>query len=308
MENVALYFALVLIYLACFLHFKEVKDSDSYVNLILNNKCASKSNVTCLLEARKEINEWLNLDSRDQFTLLLTGKTGSGKTRFISGFIGKDAMPLVSEDESNLLPKTHQVIPYQYIYNDVKIILYDTPGLVDTENKISNGDTNHNYLKDMVAKRLFPDIVVFFIKMDDVAQNSLHVEDKHVIKNVTDAFGWARWRYALFVLSFANKVHKEGATWGDHMDQFHFNDIWNHLSLEINKLLIELHVQGEVVNRIPIIPVGLVSEPIIKADKRNISWVEQFWDKAFSILRFKSDDKQREESQMEIDHSERNHD
>ena len=120
---------------------------------------------------------------------------GTGKTTLIKGFTD-NYMP--REDIDSLLPHTIEVAPYDYS-------LYDTPGLSDNE----GGTNDHEYLKDMVRNQISPDLIVFTIKMDSADSNRLSVEDEYVMKNVADTFGWARWRYAMVMLTFANKVYRK---------------------------------------------------------------------------------------------------
>lgn len=260
------------------------KDKNSYVQWILQEKC-SGSTVQCVLDAKLELNDWL--EENNGYTVLIAGKTGTGKTTFIKGFT-EDYMP--GEDDDSLLPKTREVSHYLYEFKGVKISLYDTPGLSDEE----GGVHDHKYLMDMVKHDISPDLIVFFVKMDDATDSSLRLEDKYVIKNISDTFGWARWRFALFVLSFANRVYKEGTSLGDFENQYYFTDMRNKLKHRIRTTLKNFNVEDDVVNNIPTIPVGLVGQPKIVSDERNISWIDEFWKNAFNILKeSKKEEKQR---------------
>ena len=265
----------------------------SVVDKILGG-CSDSTEVMCMLEARRIINKWLDINNKR--TVLVAGKTGTGKTRLIKGLV-QNITEVTGENERNLFPKTYQVQPYEHFYKESKIVFYDTPGLVDTEKKEDGtNDRNYDYLQDMVNKQLYPDVIVFFISMYHTAGYTLQEEDKYVIKNVSHAFGWARWRYAMFVLSFANMVrHPDAETDpGSPDDKFHFSQTLTNLRFQIEKLLKELRVQKDVLFNIPIIPVGLVDEPVIVADPEKHSWVDQFWKKVDSILQASQEDKKKE--------------
>ena len=65
----------------------------------------------------------------------------------------------------------------------------------------------------------------------------------------------------------------------------YFSNLRYNFSLYITKLLREQNVQEHVANSIPVIPVGLVSQPQIKSDRRDISWVDDFWETVFGVLK-----------------------
>lgn len=265
------------------------RDKYSLVQWFLQEKCSTKemTNVQCIVRARSELDDWL--EENNEYTILIAGKTGTGKTTFIKGFT-ENFMP--GEDDDSLLPHTVTVAHYLYEYEGIKIRLYDTPGLSEVD-----GVNDHKYLKDMVKNDISPDLIVFFIKMDDTIDNSLRPEDEYVIKNVSDTFGWARWRFALFVLSFANRVYKDEWSMDSHENKFYFTDMHNKLTFRIRTALKNFNVQQDVVNSIPVIPVGLVRQPIILSDAReNVSWTHEFWSKAFNILK----EAKREETQRKV--------
>ncbi len=150
--------------------------------------------------------------------VLVAGKTGVGKTRLIKAF-ANDVPEINDENKITLIAKTLKVEPYQCGYKDKRIIVYDSPGLIDNQ----TDERNHEYLSDMVDKNENPDAIVFFINMNQDVANALEKEDEYVIRNISHTFGWARWRYAMFVLSFANRVHNPDALEvGDPLDQHYF--------------------------------------------------------------------------------------
>ena len=213
--------------------------------------------------------------------VLVAGKTGVGKTRLIKGF-ANDVPEINAENEKTLIAKTMKVEPYQCDYKDKRIIFYDSPGLMDN----GTNQRNHEYLSDMVDKNENPDAIVFFVDMNQDVASALDKEDEYVIRNISHIFGWARWRYAMFVLSFANKVRNPDATVeGDHYDQDYFTKRLANMRFHIKSLLRRLFAGTKVVRYIPIIPAGLVNGEKIPADfSRDISWVEEFWTKLYKIL------------------------
>ena len=228
------------------------------------------SDVKCALRRQKQIKQWL--EKNNKFKILITGKTGTGKTTLVRG-LNEQIVP----EEDHLEPHTVKVTPYDHEYDDVYFTFYDTPGLKDTV----NGSNDYSYLKDMVQNNEHPDLIIFTLKMDD----HFRQEDADTIGNVTDAFGWKVWKNAMFVLTFANAVQKVGHSVESRANRVYFSNLRNSFSLNITKLLREQNVQEYVANSIPVIPVGLVSQPQIESDGRDISWVDDFWETVFGVLK-----------------------
>ena len=242
----------------------------------MKEKCSKSATVQCVRRARDELDKWL--DVTNVYTIVVIGKRGSGKTTLIKGFT-EDYMP-GGDGNDSILPHTVEVAHYLYEYKGVKVSLYDTPGLSEEE----DGNLDYKYLENMVDYEISPNLIVFTTRMDSVAGNSLSAEDEHVIKRVLDMFGASRWKFVIFVLTFANKVHKEEEKLNSFRNIHYFNQVWNELEYQIRTSLKSFHVQQDVVDNIPIFPIGFLQQPDIQADHRKISWVDEFWSKSFKIL------------------------
>ena len=266
------------------------ESDNSFAKWVLKEKCSKRATVQCILRARNELDRWL--EENNHYTILVVGKMGSGKTTLIKGFT-EDYMP-GGDGNDSILPHTVEVAHYMYEYKGVKISLYDTPGLSEEE----GGNLDYKYLENMVDHEISPNLIVFATKMDSAAGNSLSAEDERVMKRVSDMFGAARWKFAIFVLTFANKVRKEEESPGSFENRHYFNKVWNELEYQIRTSLKSFHVQQDVVDNIPIFPIGFLKQPDIKADKREISWVDEFWSKSFKILqKSKTEEKLRKEKE-----------
>ena len=227
-----------------------------------------QSDVQCAHNKVLEINKWLykrnELPKNSGFKVLITGRTGTGKTTLMKG-LKENYVP----DEENLLPHTTEVTPYEYAHGKMNFTFFDTAGLKDVE----NGTNDYTYLKDMVRNSQEPDLIIYTIKMDD---KDFH-EDTESIKEITNAFGWKAWKHAMFVLTFANKVTVPDASVESRENRVSYNRIRDEFALKVTKLLRDCKVQENVANEIPIIPVGLVAQPIIPSDSRQESWLKEFW-------------------------------
>jgi len=198
---------------------------------------------------------------------------GSGKTTFIRGLTEEFVPPTDS-----LLPHTTNVMPYDQVREGSNCIFFDTPGLKDDE----NSSNDYAYLREMVRKNGEPNLLVFAIKMDEF---TFQEEDLEAVLNVSSAFGWKIWQRAMFILTFANMVQKSGQDTDSVQNKLYFSKLFDKHQLDIVKVLRKNSVRDEVINAIPVVPVGLLSQPNIRADRRGVSWIEEFWEKAFKILR-----------------------
>ncbi len=193
-------------------------------------------------------------------------------------------------EEDNLLPHTKKVTPHEYEYEQMVFKLYDTPGLQDD----IDSDNDQGYLLDMVKNSYSPDLIVFAVKMDDA---ELRSEDIETIKAITNAFGWKCWEKAMFILTFANKVSKIDAKPDSVENKIHFNQERDRLKLQIVEVLEANRVHSDVVNQIPIVPVGLILKPSIPSDESKESWIEKFWKGFNLVLNQKRQEERQEEEQ-----------
>lgn len=230
-------------------------------------ECSDKhSNVEFALQIKDELEKWLS--SHNNFKVLIAGKMGTGKTTIVRGF-KENYSP---QNEDSLLPHTLNVTSYEYTHNGVNFTLIDTPGLNDNIE-----GSNYLYLKEMVTDE--PDMLLFAIKMDD----EFRPEDRNVMENVSNAFGWKVWKKAVIILTFANKVRSEGMDHKDRESKKFYNNKREEIALDVTNTLLSFNVEGKVANNIPVVPVGLVSQPLIPSDGRGKSWIKEFWNTVFKV-------------------------
>ena len=224
----------------------------------------------CALRLITQIEEWLKKNNK--YRILLTGKMGTGKTTLIKG-LKENYVP----ENQSLLPHTKIVTPYNFDREGFNFILFDTPGLEDTE------DSSHDleYINDMVKKSRKPDLIIFAVKMSDTFRD----EDTNAIVNISNAFGWKVWENAMFVLTNANMVTKVGYSPESIESKLHFSTTYNEHYYSITNILRSNRVHEDIVNSISVIPVGLVSQPKITSDIRDVSWIDELWENAFKVLK-----------------------
>ena len=223
----------------------------------------------CALWLIKQIEEWLK---NNNYRILLTGKMGTGKTTLIKG-LKENYVP----ESSHLLPHTLKVTSYHYDRDGFNFVIFDSPGLKDSE----DSSYDYEYFKDMVRNNKEPDLISFAVMMSDVFRD----RDAEAIRSISNAFGWKIWENAMFVLTFANMVTKEGYSPENTFSKLHFSTIYNEHLYCIAEALRSNLVREDIINSISVVPVGLVSQPKILSDKRDVYWIDELWEKAFKVLR-----------------------
>lgn len=78
----------------------------------------------CSADLEHYLREFI-LSGGREITFLLSGKTGVGKSHLTNALIGQE----LAEEGEELDPQTDDVTPYDFCKNNVKITVFDTPGL-----------------------------------------------------------------------------------------------------------------------------------------------------------------------------------
>ena len=231
----------------------DAEGGDCNYDLVENFRkgCPSvKNDVQCAGWKKKEIESWLNKNSK--FKILVTGRESTGKKTLVAG-VQKESIP---EHDIN------------YLYFDIPV-----PGTNDS------GDLS--YINNMVSNDQEPDMVIFTIRMDDLV---LSEDDKGAIESISHAFGWRIWKNTMFALTFANNVYKPGVPINSRENKMYFNQVRRNLSQSITERLRDCRVQENIANHIPKVPSGRGFEPQIPSSPEG-SWVDKFWSDVYKILK-----------------------
>ena len=165
-----------------------------------------------------------------------------------------------------------QVNKYEYILNDMKVTLFDTPGLADGSGK------EEEYLSKIKEKVVCPCDV--FIFCTDMNSQRFRTEDIYTIETLTKNFTRQLWEHALVALTFANEVHPRKNAGVDKID--YFKDRMREFQTKITHVISKAGVPEEVVTKVSFVATGDVSEPTLPGIA---DWKTNFWIETLSSLK-----------------------
>lgn len=204
---------------------------------------------------------------RKHMTILLCGKTGVGKSHLTNALIGR----VLAKEGDDLDPETAEVTPYHFTINNVKITVYDTPGLAD------GTGNEEEYLRKIKDKITDFDAFIFCTEMNT---QRFRTDDINTVKKLTKAFGPQLWEHAVVVLTFANEVHPPRSKRDVTLQEF-FEDRMRRFKKKIWDVIKNAGVGEDVVITIPFVAAGDLSEPELPGIA---NWMTAFWIATFKRL------------------------
>ena len=210
-------------------------------------------------------------------SILVTGKTGAGKSSLINGIVGQE----VAKEGHTLDRGTTKVESFDCEYHDVKITVWDSPGLQD------GLDRETEYIKDMQSKGCAnSDLVLYCTPMNE---NRLKTDDTDAIRKLTKGLGSSIWGNAVFVLTFANVVEPPPVR-GEKLTPEqkrkkrlnYFKTRRAEWKKKLEEAVVKAGVNAKIAASIPVVPAGY-DDGIGLPDRDN--WLSPLW--YASILRMK---------------------
>ena len=222
-------------------------------------------------ETQKKVQEWMQ--SSKTLDILITGKTGSGKTALINGLIGRK----VGEEGEELTRMTTHVDAKEFSLNGMEAKIWDTPGLQD------DTDEEDRYLDEMKKYCSDCNLYIYCINM---SQRRLDSADITAMGRLTNTFGKDWWKKVLFVLTFANSVEGYCPLGCDKREYFEGRVKMWHDTLV--RKLVALGVEQEIAEVIVVVPTGyrkpLEQNPDPWALPGISNWFHNFWYKSAEVM------------------------
>ena len=183
--------------------------------------------------------------------ILVTGQVGQGKSTLVNSLMGKE----VAKEEAGPRSVTRNSESFTEYINGVQVTAIDTPGFNDS--CISDKDTTLELAKEICEEPV--DLILFCVRMDGRMETDIDT----IMQNMTLMLEQSIWRYAIFVLTFANKV--DPATFVETQAE------WDMVLHEYVRT--KGGVQADIAQRIPVVVAGNEEENLPGCE----SWLAQFW-------------------------------
>lgn len=211
-----------------------------------------------LASLKEKFLEWFAKKSQEQLNILITGKTGVGKSRLVNGLVGFH----VAKEGRERKDCTGDVAPYSAVIEGIEVRVWDSPGLQD---RTCNEEIYLAKLKDKLKDGF--DVMIYCIKMDD---KRFYSEDEKAMRALTKGFGDDLWKKAVIALTFANKI--EDPDGGDKLAYFEGEKFFWRKAIE--GFLTNLNIDLNVRNSIAVIPAGNYKQPKLPTGDK---WISELW-------------------------------
>ena len=214
--------------------------------------------------------EWLSISKRS-VSILVTGKTGTGKSSLINGIVGR----VVAPEGHTLNRGTTCVQEYRVnCEGDVTIRVWDSPGLQD------GLDNEEEYILDMQRKGCAnADLVFYCTKMNSTRMES---DDQEAIRKLTKGLGTSFWTNSVFVLTFANDTHPPPSFEYQSLNEMEkakrdlefFNKRLTEWEEKLRAAVINVGVNPDVAAKIPVVPTGYETNQSLPGYE---NWLSNLW-------------------------------
>ena len=213
---------------------------------------------------------WVSEERQGHLTILITGKTGVGKSRLVNALVGER----VAKEGRSKSACTDTVTSYRAKINGVDVVVWDSPGLQD-------GTCNERlYLQDMESKLSQGfDVMIYCISMTDTR---FYEADKSAIRTLTKEFGSKLWKNGVVALTFANLKTKDPDEEDDLAYYLGERYFWEKA---IDEFLANLNVDLLVRQQIPIVPTGNYKQLRLHECE---NWLSDLWIKCFNVMSISS--------------------
>ena len=225
---------------------------------------------------RKRLDDWRK--SSSSINILITGKTGIGKSSLVNGLVGKK----IAVEGGTLQSSTDQVSKSSQKISSTDVNVWDSPGLQDES---VNED---KYLADIKLK--CKDKIDLFIYCHDMSENRFDDggTDVTAMKRLTETLGKNVWENGIVVLTMANIAFNDAtAKFSPDQDAIRKEasrvfGLWD--TAIRSALEKQVKLNKDLVSTIPIVPAGHYNTPrLLETD--NDPWLSVLWCEAMKVCK-----------------------
>ena len=204
--------------------------------------------------------------------MLLTGKTGVGKSSIINTIIGEK----LADEGKSLGGQTRDVTCHEKTVNHVKFKVWDSPGLQDTTEE--DGKITERITQTLKQHCSHLHLFLYCIRMD---RDRVEISELKAIKLLSQLFSPKIWESAIFALTFANRVVPPPEMETDEEEAQWFTERIQEFQEIIVKALVENGVPEHKAKQVPVIPTGYHKPTKQMPNPRKLydrpDWFNPFW-------------------------------
>jgi len=231
----------------------------------LFNDDLSKLSKDDIQSIKHAYSEWVSENRQNHFSILITGKSGVGKSRLVNALVGRR----VAKEGKLKTACTDTVAAHEAVIDGIKVVVWDSPGLQD-------GSCNERlYLDDMKSKlgRGF-DVMIYCLSM---TETRFQVADKNAIKTMTTHFGKDLWKNAVVALTFANRISDP-----DEEDElaYFMNEEYT-WDKAIEEFFCGLGIDCRVNENLPVVPTGNYKKLRLPTCE---NWLSELWISCYMVM------------------------
>ena len=190
-------------------------------------------------------------ERKDAFTIMVVGETGTGKSCLINNLLGCD----VAKEGDTVQSETSSIQKYRETVDGVQVVLYDTPGLSDSD---SSKEQEHIAAVKRVLTNGKIQLVIYCQRLSETRMRSSLIHTFHQYHKI--GVDWTR---AVIALTFADSLPISGKEKkkADYDEGKYFNRKLKEWQEQIRRTLVkEVRVNPEYVQSININPTCALRE------------------------------------------------
>ena len=205
-----------------------------------------------------------------EFSLLVAGKTGVGKSTLLNALTESDVFKSCGNRST---AGTKCLEKYEFVRNGVTITAWDSPGFQDKAGK------QVEYKDELLKNCNEVDLVLYCISLKDTRSDL--GDDASALKQITEALSVNVWQKSVIVLTQANKLEKRLELDKKNLESSFAKqiDLWKE---EVQKALQECGVEESVTKEIPVVPAGHIKRKHLPGQKY---WLSNLWFKIFNVVK-----------------------